>query len=125
MANIIKPTIKKLNSDELFIDDDLWVSLMSKGKGEKFTSEKGIILTNNTAFNWLCDKIGMKLKLLTDEQLTGVLLKFFLKYGEHHVCPKCENLLLSHHETRKCKHCDHEVKETKSIINFLTDGDYK
>ena len=56
---------------------------------------------------------------------TMVMIDFMNKWADHHICPKCENILLSHHGTRKCPNCGSEIKETKTVRQYLKDGDYK
>ena len=81
-------------------------------------------LANSSAYGWLESKIP-SLKLLTEDKAALVIMAFRNKYGDHHICPACESILLSHHSSRKCSSCGKEIKETKTVRQYLKDGDYK
>jgi len=81
-------------------------------------------LANSSAYGWFQSK-SPKIKFLTEDKAAMVMIDFMNKWADHHICPKCENILLSHHGTRKCPNCGSEIKETKTVRQYLKDGDYK
>ena len=81
-------------------------------------------LANSSSYGWFQNKLP-EIKFMSEENVALVIINFMNKWADHHICPKCENILLSHHGTRKCPNCDSEINETKTVRRYLKDGDYK
>lgn len=124
MSNVNTRTERVMKGGDIYIPDDLFEKLISgMTKQARFDKETGLILMENSAYKWLAGKLPI-LNIVMPHQAEQVIKAFLFKYGRHHVCPKCENLLLHHMGTRKCGSCGHEISSTKSVIDYLNDGDY-
>ena len=129
MANVNLKSIRKTSNGEIHVPDEVYEALMTNNHSMKLDPKTSLFISARSGRAWLVDKMP-SLRFMLDHQFSAAVTNFLTKWGEHPICPKCENILLRDKgwfkdKTATCRKCGFSGPGVKTVNQYIADGDYK